>query len=114
MTTSRKFFALLLVILSSIGIVGTTATPALAGGPIVYNQRGGSIPMYYGTRSTSSVQQWLPQSSRFDMKCWYDDQWYNGNYNTNRWFYGQTYSTGSWGFVPASYVYYQWNVPRCP
>lgn len=47
------------------------------------------------------------------MICWGDDGWYDGNYDTNRWFVvtinGQP---GQW-FINASYVYYQTKVPAC-
>jgi len=47
------------------------------------------------------------------MICWGDDGWYDGNYDTNRWFVvtinGQP---GQW-FINASYVYYQTTVPAC-
>lgn len=47
------------------------------------------------------------------MLCWEDLGWYDGNYNTNRWFIvtvnGQP---GEW-FINSSYVYYQTSVPHC-
>lgn len=96
-----------------LAVVGLSATPALAGGPIVYNQRGGSIAMRWAPTTNAGVTHWLPQSSRFLMVCYTDFQWYNGNYNSNRWFYGQTFAGGYYGYVHSSYVYYQTRVPHC-
>ena len=92
------------------------ATPALASGPIVYNQRGGSVPMYGVPSDQPGVQvtYWLRQSSRFNMICWQDRSFYSyGNYWSNRWYYGQTFDGGHYGYVHSSWVYYQWTVPRC-
>jgi hypothetical protein len=80
---------------------------------IVWNDTGGSVPMFWGTSSSSGVESWLSNSSHFEMVCWTDDQWYYGDYWTPRWFFGQSYDTGEWGSVPASYVYYQESVPHC-
>lgn len=90
------------------------ATPAAqAGGTIVWNHTGGKIPQYYAPNQYySNVKSWLPNSSHFTMTCWIDNTYYNGNYNTNRWFAGWG-ATGYWGYVPASYVYYQVSVPHC-
>ncbi|MEA2191654.1 MAG: hypothetical protein QOI73_1775 [Solirubrobacteraceae bacterium] len=97
------------VLVMSLAIAG----PAQAGMPIVYDQSGGSVPMFVGTKASLPVEYWEPNSSQFEMNCWTDDDWYSGNYSTNRWFYGQDYATGDWGYVPASYVYYQVDVPSC-
>lgn len=105
----RVLMAAAMMLTATIG----TATTAQARGPIVYKQSGGSVPMYYAPCNCTNVQQWLPQSSRFDMWCWTDHQWFNGNYGSSRWFRGQTHHGGAVGFVHSSYVYYQTSVPRC-
>ena len=88
-------------------------TPAQAGSPIVWNHTGGYIPQYYApNQNYSNVKSWLPNSSHFYMTCWIDNTWYYGNYWSNRWFGGWG-ATGYWGYVPASYVYYQVSVPHC-
>ena len=110
----KKYF-LLFVAAGSLMTMGLASapTPAQASGPIVWNHTGGSVPMYWGTRTSAGIKAWLPNSSRVGMYCWADDQWYYGNYWSNRWFYVQNYPTGQWGYVPASYVYYQVGVPHC-
>lgn len=104
-------FSAVLVSIASIFMIATPA--AHAGMPIVWNSRGGSIPMYYAPTNATYVKSWLPNSSKFYMICYTDHQWYTGNYRTNRWFYGQSLATGQYGYVNASWVYYQWNVRRC-
>jgi hypothetical protein len=110
----KKFFVKVSAILVSIASIFVIAAPAAhAGMPIVWNSRGGSIPMYYAPTNATYVKSWLPNSSKFYMICYTDSQWYTGNYRTNRWFCGQSYATGQYGYVNASWVYYQWNVRRC-
>jgi hypothetical protein len=107
-----RWRSLILSVGMALGAIFFAATPAMAGSPIVYNQHGSTVPMKYGTKRISPVKAWLPNSSHFYMSCWTDDDWVNGNYNTNRWFWGQSQSYG-WGGVSASYVYYQIRVPHC-
>src|SRR5258708_4183107 len=109
-TRFKRFLVSVAAVVTSL-VIG--AAPAFAGGPIVYNQRGGSIPMYGVPTTNSNVTYWLPQSSRFNMSCWTDWQWSYGNYWSNRWYWGQTFAGGHWGYVHSSWVYYQWTVPRC-
>ena len=97
----------------ALAAIGLTVAPAYAGGPIVYNQRGSYVPMMYAPTSNVGVQHWMRNSTRFDMRCWTDKQWFNGNYGSSRWFWGQAYDTGSYGYVHSSYVYYQWGIPHC-
>ncbi len=115
----RKRYVFRSVAVSIVAVLGSLViglAPAFAGGPIVYNQRGGSVPMYGVPSDASGVQvtYWLKQSSRFNMIC-YVDQRFNsyGNYWSNRWFYGQTFDGGHYGYVHSSWVYYQWTVRRC-
>ena len=112
----RKRHVLRSVAVSVVAVLGSLViglAPAFAGGPIVYNQAGGSVPMY-GLPGANVVTYWLPQSSRFNMSCYVDLRTYTyGNYWTNRWYYGQTFAGGHWGYVQSSWVYYQWTVPRC-
>jgi hypothetical protein len=111
MGSYRKLVRAVCVLLSALALGGTAS--AAQASSIVWKANGGSVPMYWGTRSWSGVKAWLPNSSHFQMVCWVDDQWYYGNYWSNRWFFGQSYATGDWGSVPASYVYYQVWVPHC-
>ena len=95
------------------GIVTTAAPAGASGTSIVWNHTGGSVPMYWGTRTSGGIESWMAESSHFQMTCWVDDQSYYGNYWSSRWFFGQSYSNGRWGYVPASFVYYQVGVPHC-
>lgn len=88
-------------------------TPVQAGGPIVWRPNGWWVPMQYGPTNAGYVQSWLKPSSRFKMICWTDYKGYTGNYYSVRWFWGQSYYNGSYGYVHSSYVYYQTAVPHC-
>ena len=110
--SSKKRYASFIAFLALIFSLGAV-TPAQASTSIVWNHTGGSVPMFWGTRTTGGIKAWIPNSSHFEMRCWVDDQWYYGNYWSNRWFWGQSYATGDWGFEPASFVYYQTYVPHC-
>ncbi|MCI4066115.1 hypothetical protein MRQ36_27630 [Micromonospora sp. R77] len=49
------------------------------------------------------------------MACWFDDSthWFNGNYNSNRWFVVWAVPlTGRW-LVHSSYVFNQTGVGHC-
>lgn len=81
--------------------------------PQLYNHTGGYIGMYYGpTVQYSWVKVWLPSGDRFYEQCYTDNEWYYGNYWTNRWFLG-TDAWGYWGWVSASYVVNQVPVGHC-
>ena len=99
------------IVLVAIIALFSSASAAFADEPIVWNANGGPVPMYWGTRTSSGISEWLPNSSEFGMQCWVDDEWYEGNYWSNRWFFGQSFATGDWGNVPAAFVYYQVSVP---
>ncbi len=114
MAARVKALLIALMMVFSLGFLTYAASPAMAGGPIVYNQRGNYVPMYYApTPYNINVKNWMPNSTRFNMRCYEDFQWFNGNYGSYRWYYGQAFNTGQWGYVHSSYVYYQWSVPRC-
>ena len=99
----------------ALALVLTFSLPADANsnGVYVYNKYGSSVPMRDAPTSEFRVKVWMPNYTKFRMLCWTDKQWYTGNYRTNRWFYGQDYSRGSYGFVHASHVINQITVPRC-
>jgi hypothetical protein len=69
--------------------------------------------MYPCPTASCYVRSWMPNSSHFAMVCWVDNTWSYGNYWSNRWFWGQSYGIGAWGYVNASYVYYQVWTPHC-
>lgn len=108
--SGKKVMAVVALVVS---LLFSVALPAEAANTIVWNSRGSSVPMYYAPTSATYVKAWLPNSSRFTMLCWVDHQSYYGNYSTNRWFWGQTFAGGHYGYVNASWVYYQKSVPRC-
>lgn len=94
-------------------VLSLAITPAFAGGPIVYRQAGNHwSPMSFAPTYNVSRLTWLAPGERFNMICWTDHVWYNGNYGSYRWYYGQSFDHG-YGYVHSSYVYYQWNVRRC-
>jgi hypothetical protein len=80
--------------------------------PTLYNKTGGYIGMYYVPSVNSWVKVWLPSGDRFYEECYIDNQWYYGNYWTNRWFLG-TDAWGYYGYVHASYVSNQVSVRHC-
>ena len=95
-----------------VGAVATTA-PAEAANSYVYTTiNGGSVPMFWGSRNYSGVKTWLPNRSGFIMDCWYDDQNWYGNYWSNRWYLGTSYS-GWYGWVHSSQVGNPVGVRRC-
>jgi hypothetical protein len=109
----RHFFQILAAILLAIGASTAAAGSAHAGTPILYNQYGDYVPMRPAPTTQVYVRVWSRNSTQFRMTCWtYGERTY-GNYSSDVWFYGQTYATGSWGYVHSSQVYYQWTVPRC-
>ena len=91
------------------------ASPASASAhTFVWNNHGSYVPMYYApTTLYNNVKLWMSNGTYFDMRCWTDNQNFTGNYTTNRWFWGQEYSHGYWGYIHASYVYNQTSVPHC-
>ena len=89
------------------------ATMPVSAHTSLYRLDGGKIPMYYAPTDQIAVKVWSPNGTWFDMHCWVDFEWYKGNYWTNRWFWGQEYSGGYWGYVNASYVANQTTVPHC-
>lgn len=98
------------VSLSSLFLV----TPVSAGGPIVYNQTNSFVPMNYCNSLRCNLQMWIPNSTRFYIKCWGDNSYASyGNYWTTRWFFGEEFSRGAWGYLNASFVYYQTWSPHC-
>lgn len=111
----RKGSAVLAIgAIALLGGLGLAAAPASASSPIVWNHTGGSIPGYCApNQNYSNVCSWLPNSSQVHMVCWLDNTWFYGNYWSNRWFYSQSYATGRYVYLPASYVYYQVGTPHC-
>ena len=79
----------------------------------VQNNRGGSVPLKFAPTPHVNTDTDIPNRKKFKMHCWVDFKWHDGNYNTNRWFYGQEYNSGHWGWVHSSYVINQERVPAC-
>ena len=103
------------LIAGPIGIVTATSSPAVAGTPIAYNQSGNHwSPMYAAPSFYTYVQSWLSPGEPVFMKCWLSNPngGTGGNYATYKWFYVQSKYHG-YGYINASYVYYQVAVPSC-
>lgn len=109
----RRSARLVVALVLAMATIATIAAPAQAGNPIVWRPNGWWIPMQYGSTDAGNVKAWLKPSSQFRMICYTDNKWYYGNYWSNRWFWGQSYYNGYWGYVHASFVYYQTSVPPC-
>lgn len=56
---------------------------------------------------------WVPNGTKFDMRCWIWGQNYTGNYTSAKWFRGISFHNGGWFFVHSSYVFRQRSVPVC-
>lgn len=102
--------ALVTIVMSVLMAAPPASATALA---YQWNNRGSYVPMYYAPTTATNVKVWSRNGTKFLMICWTDWQWATGNYTSNRWFYGETYSTGSYGYVHSSYVNNQGAVPRC-
>jgi hypothetical protein len=97
--------------------VFSSATPAAAEAtPIIWNQRASTtcLSWFMGYEKGGYCYDRMPNGTKFRMYCWADAKYsYTGNYTSRRWFRGQSYQNGAWGWVHSSYVYYQVAVPRC-
>lgn len=101
-------------------LAGVLAALAIGAMPVaaqsatyVTNNRGSSVPLSWYPGYNGYYRDVMPNGTRFRMSCWVDHGLYTGNYRTARWFYGQSYHTGGWGYVAASYVINQTRVPHC-
>ncbi len=73
----------------------------------------GVVPLENGPTDYGNPYLWMVEGTRFRMTCFKDFKGITGNYYSVRWFYGQEYSRGSWGYVHSSYVKSQTYVGRC-
>ena len=114
LATRTKALLITLIMALGITVAGTATESAQAvdwNRPSrVYNNTGGWVPMYAAPTKMTYAVNWTKPGSVFYMHCWEYGQWYAGNYNTNKWFYGYN---GNWGYINASYVYNQISVPLC-
>jgi hypothetical protein len=115
MSRFKKGLAVLLAALTPLlAGLGAAAIPAQANHySWVHNQRGSAVCLSWYQGYNGYCRTRMPNGTKFAMRCWADHRGYNGNYDSARWFYGQAFNTGSWGWVHASYVYYQKRVPHC-
>jgi hypothetical protein len=99
----------------AVAAVAMTSVPAVADAtPIVWNQRGSSTCLSWYQGYNGYCYDRMPNGTKFGMSCWADRSYsYYGNYSSPRWFRGQSYNNGAWGWVHSSYVYYQVRVPHC-
>lgn len=86
-----------------------------AGTPYVWHDSKtmGVVPLEYGPTDAGNPRLWMTEGTRFKMKCWKNHKGITGNYYSSKWFYGQEYSRGSWGWVHSSFVKNQSTVDRC-
>lgn len=115
MSRLRKLIVALAALTMLVGPIVTDFSPADAShsGVYVRNYRGSTVAMRYAPTSLTNVKVWIPNGTAFQMICWVDHQNFTGNYTSRRWFYGQEYSRGSYGYVHSSYVFRQIRVPHC-
>jgi hypothetical protein len=105
----------LFLIAIAVGAATLTSVPALASAtPIVWNQRGSTTCLSWYQGYNGRCYDVMRNGTKFRMWCWADvPRSYTGNYSSRRWFYGQSYNNGAWGWVHSSYVYYQTRVGHC-
>jgi len=112
---------ILLAIAGSAAILGVTATPAAAAAPCsavscTYNYSGSSsLLACWDSGCTVGTGVWWGNGSKVSMSCWFDDpnHWYNGNYNSDRWFIVTAVPLAGRWLVHSSYVYNQTSVGHC-
>lgn len=95
-------------LVAGLALVGATVTPASAAGVSKLSGPNGSkVPVYYLPNTQySRVEIWDKSGTKFQMRCWLDNA-------GHRWFYGQEFSRGYWGYVTAGNVANQITVGRC-
>ena len=93
--------------------VGVPFAQADHSGVTVRNYSSSYVAMRYAPTSVVNVKVRVPNGTSFRMTCWLWGQTFTGNYRSAKWFYGQEYSRGSWGYIHSSYVLNQITVPRC-
>ncbi len=87
----------------------STGLPASAASTYVWNNRyPNSVP--YNCVNAICFG-WMSNGTSVAMNCWYDADWYNGNYNSNRWF--RVTSPRGYVKVHSSYVFNQTGVGHC-
>lgn len=105
------------VIASILALLVTAGASAHPKGTYVYNNRGTTVPMLSCADPACRVTYKLKNDSVVTMVCYTDATWFNGNYNSNRWFwvnyYDPTIKAARLGYVHSSYVYNQTKVPKC-
>ncbi|MCX6728500.1 MAG: hypothetical protein NTV39_01905 [Candidatus Saccharibacteria bacterium] len=106
----KKF---LVAMVLSISIL--TTLPASAGAAAwLWSNHGSWTPTHTSCASVACpADYWVPNNTKFIMRCYMDAQWATGNYSSNRWFAGYPQYYSRYTYVHSSYVYYQYSVPRC-
>lgn len=103
--------------LLAVTVLGTAGlaigpTPSMAATPYIWaNQSTGANMRACASSTACAIIGWLPNESAVEMLCWWDGDWANGNYWTNRWFKIR-FSDGN-ALVHASLVTNQAAVRRC-
>jgi len=113
MSKVTSITAIAAVMLATFTALGARAS---AGTSILYNQYGSITKIYYAPNTKLNVKATVKNGTfgaKFTMSCWVYGQAMTGNYYSSVWYWGQYFSTGDYGYVHSSYVYYQTSVPRC-
>jgi hypothetical protein len=119
--STRLITSITLLAATTAAVLGLTAVPAAAAAPCssvscVYNYSGASalLACWDGGCPVGSYQ-WWNNGGRVSMSCWFDDpnHWFNGNYNSDRWFVVQAVPLAGRWVVHSSYVYNQTSVGHC-
>jgi hypothetical protein len=96
-----------LAAVAALGGVATPAAPAQAAiNTYVWNDVRGYVLMYAVPHEGTNPRAYPDNGTKFDMRCWQDQ-------NGFRWFWGQEFETGEWGYIRAQWVYNQVSVKGC-
>jgi len=121
--------AILMAVLAGIGVAnlvpspaeaafggggGTNASAGVEAGSYLYNQSGPTVSVLCYTGCGGVAQfKYMYNYTGVSIFCYFDGNWFTGNYSSPRWFLIQI--PGFYGLwqVHSSYVYYQTASPRC-
>lgn len=102
----RSVAAVALAVAATGGAVATAAPASAAINTYVWNDVRGYVLMYAVPSEATNPRAYPPNGTKFDMRCWQDQNGY-------RWFWGQEFHTGRWGYIRALWVYNQVPTPPC-
>ena len=107
MTKARTVAAgITLTLAATAGITAAAGPASAAINTYVWNDVRGYVLMYPAPSEATNPRAYPDNGTKFDMRCWED----NGGF---RWFWGQEFETGRWGYIRANWVYNQVSVNHC-